>query len=292
MAPPGWKDVNFDMSQEKGFFINANFKEVKVGVAPERIMSINQSVQAQRKQYGLRHRVTGTIHSAMGDTYESMASCISLADSNFGLWDKGQLIVIISRTREPQKTIFVGDKRDTLGAFKQLLLRRTQWTDYMEHILDVITINSNNDNDDMPTVVSPSTFPFRICDMSLPQCRTGYVYILSALRQREYVYVGMTKCLRSRINQHNSGYGSMSTEPSYLRPFAVLGYICGFDNNTDLQLHMERKWKDKINELKGLNVMDPRIWARSGQSIISVLDENRFGIEKCDLKLVLLFRDA
>ena len=141
MAPPGWTNVDFDMTQTKQFYIQLGFKEVSVGVEPVRIIDIGLSTQAQRKQYGLRHRVRGTIHSAMGDTYESMATSISVADPNFCLWDKGQLIVIISRTKESGRTIFVGETNDTLAALKHLLLRRTQWTDYMEHVLSVITVN-------------------------------------------------------------------------------------------------------------------------------------------------------
>ena len=65
-------------------------------------------MQAQRKQYGLKHYVAGTIHSVMGDTL----MCIAIAKnlSGFRLWNKGQLIVILSRTKKGKDTIFIGDK--------------------------------------------------------------------------------------------------------------------------------------------------------------------------------------
>ena len=79
-----------------------------------------------RKQYGLKHKVTGTIHSAMGDTLISMATEISSADPDFKIWGKGQLVVLLSRTKEAKNTIFVGDKNDTLSALKDMLLQKTQ----------------------------------------------------------------------------------------------------------------------------------------------------------------------
>ena len=122
------------MNMPKTDFINDKFKEVVVGLALERTVCIGRTIQSRRKQYGLRHRVTGTIHSVMGDTFESMATSISVTDLNFGLWDlwdRGQLIVIISRTRDPKIIVFVGNKNDTLNAFRNLLTTRMQWTDFM-----------------------------------------------------------------------------------------------------------------------------------------------------------------
>ena len=73
------------------------------------------------------HRVTGTIHAAKGDTLFSMATEISRNDPNYRLWwDKGQLVVILSRTKFAKNTIFVGDKDDTIAALKDLLIHKTQ----------------------------------------------------------------------------------------------------------------------------------------------------------------------
>ena len=64
--------------------------------------------------------------------------------------------------------------------------------------------------------------------MSLPQCKTGFVYFLISARTRDYTYIGECKCLVDRLYQHNSGHGSKSTTPAHRRPFAIMGYICGF----------------------------------------------------------------
>ena len=115
------------------------------------------------------------------------------------MWDKGQMIVILRRTKFVKNTIFVGDKNDTLGALTQLLTRKTQWTDYMEDILDLVTINSdiNNNPERRNRVLSASSFPYRIKDMTLPQCNTGYVYMLISIKDMNFTYIGKTMCIRT-----------------------------------------------------------------------------------------------
>jgi len=237
--------------------------------------------------------VTSTIHAAMGDTLHSMATEISKRNGNFKMWDKGQMIVILSRTKFAKNTIFVGDKNDTLGALTQLLTRKTQWTDYMEDILDLVTINSdiNNNPERRNRVLSASSFPYRIKDMPLPQCNTGYVYMLISIKDMNFTYIGKTMCIRTRIQQHNSGVGSMSTQPPHLRPFALFAYICGFNNRNDLLFYMERIWKEKRDQLIRNGINDAKSWALSGEEVINNLDEENFGVNPSDLTLVCLFND-
>ena len=85
--PPGWKDFDLDVSMPKEFFTSQGFEGNKVPIAPSYTLSLPNSMQGKRRQYGLRHRITGTIHGAIGGTYESMASEISHSNPNYGLWD-------------------------------------------------------------------------------------------------------------------------------------------------------------------------------------------------------------
>lgn len=260
-----------------------------IGLAPEYgSIKFRSMYQGRRKQYCLRHHITSTIHAAMGGTFESMASEISISDPNFGLWDKGMLIVLISRTKLPHRTIFVGSKQETLNTLKRVLLRKTQWTDYIENILDIITVNT------VPTtgrVITPENFPFRVKDMQLPQCNSGIVYMLLSLKCKSFCYIGKTRNPRSRLNNHNCGYGSSSTEPIHLRPFAVMAYICGFEGCDTMMLSIERKWKEVRDNLIVQGMNDPREWARSGRSVIECANNQRSDGNGYDLRLVLLFND-
>ena len=44
-------------------------------------------------------------------------------DSLVRLWDKGQLVIILSRTKAAMHTIFVGNKADTIDALRSILQR-------------------------------------------------------------------------------------------------------------------------------------------------------------------------
>ena len=94
-------------------------------------------------------------------------------------------------------------------------------------------------------------FPYRIRDSYLPQCNSGYVYILLSLRQIDYINMGEIKNIITRLKQHNQGIGSASTAPEYLCPWAIVGYICGFQGgNRDLRLSIEKRWKIKRNRIQ------------------------------------------
>ena len=193
----------------------------------------------------------------------------------------GQLVKLLSRTKFARDTFFVGSKQDTIDSLKHLLLQRIQWSDYMDHVLSVVTVNQNNDKGSPKTRTMIYTdVPFRIWDILLPQCRTGFVYMLISLN-RDFFYKGETIYIRQRLLQHNSGYGSTRICPSYLRPFALMAYICGFtgENQKRLRCQIERSWKIKRNYLIDHGQRDPRIWARSGEEVIAdVVNDGTYNI--------------
>ena len=97
--------------------MSTGFIEVNIETAPERI-NFNNDLKCLRKKHGIRHYVTGTMHSHMGDTFNSMAISISEVSKPFNLWDRGKLIVSLSRTRTMENAIFVVLERDTINALK------------------------------------------------------------------------------------------------------------------------------------------------------------------------------
>eukprot|EP00957_Ditylum_brightwellii_P173326 13196732-Ditylum_brightwellii.AAC.1 len=106
-----------------------------------------------------------------------MATKISNADPDFKIWEKGQFVVLSSRTKEAKCIIFIGDKNETLNALKDMLLQKTQWADYMEQVLDIVMLNSDDHDDEEfadleenDGILNQNNFLYRICDISLPQC--------------------------------------------------------------------------------------------------------------------------
>lgn len=294
LAPPGIKSVKYEEGKSKESYIAEGYKEVKIGIGNTYTQGIQNNMQCKRKQYGLKLHVSATIHAAMGDTLEKMATSISSSDPNFNLWDKGQLVVKLSRTKKAKDSIFVGSKTETLRAFRKLLKKKNQWSDYIEEVLSLVTVN-NTEYNRSSRIMTQRSFPFKICDVSLPQCMTGYVYFLVSIRFPNFSYIGTTIDIRSRLQQHNSGHGSIETVPAYRRPYALLAYICGFgESRRDLRYYVERKWKEKHDELIWHGVNDVKEWATCGNDVIRNMTATtdtiqNFGISQTDLTLVCVF---
>ena len=158
----------------KDHYIQIGFKEISIGQATEYIVFYDD-LKCISRQYGLRHYVTGTIHGAMGDTYDCMEISVSDTKKSFPLWDHNQLIVILLRTRIMKNTIFVGPRNEKIHGLKLLLNQRTQCCDYIEIVMKITNVNSNN-NSEYSASSNQSRFTFLICDISLSQDQTGSVY--------------------------------------------------------------------------------------------------------------------
>ena len=119
-------------------------------------------------------------------------------------------------------------------------------------------------------------FPFRICDISLPQDQTGSVYVLMSQKYTFYVHIGSTLCLRTTSRKYNSGgYTSGTDIDMNLRTFVLIAYICGFRKDRQIIEYI----KDKRIYQKHHNLLQ---WARNAQNIIRYDNE---------LKLINLRRE-
>jgi hypothetical protein len=123
-APAGLYDIEYDITISKEDYINSGFYEVKVGIAPIRTQSFNRYMQCQRKKYALKNLVTSTIHACMGDTLQKVA--MKVTDFMFELWDKGQIVVTLTRTKFGKNIILFGEKEKTVEVIVILVLIRSQ----------------------------------------------------------------------------------------------------------------------------------------------------------------------
>ena len=76
-------------------YIDNAFYEVKIKFCQGGTHSIGSYLQGTREKYGLKHRVTSTIHACMDDTLNKVA--LKMKDEMFELWNKGQIIVTLTR---------------------------------------------------------------------------------------------------------------------------------------------------------------------------------------------------
>ena len=142
IAPPGVKKIEFDKDKDKITYLNEGWVEVNISSPEERTHLINGRIQCQRKQYGLKHRVTSTIHVCMGDTLHKVDIEISYNDPYYKLWDKAQVVVMLIRTRLECNTIFVVNQKKIIDEMISIITIRNQWNEYlMLYVLIVMIMN-------------------------------------------------------------------------------------------------------------------------------------------------------
>ena len=89
-----------------------------------------------------------------------------------------------------------------------------QWTNYMERVIEIVCVNNRNELSNIP-IHSHRECPFRFSDLPLPTCNTGFVYMLISICDMSYSYIGQTININTRLNQHNSGYGTTFTDEQH-----------------------------------------------------------------------------
>ena len=114
------------------------------------------------------------IHAAQGETLSSITTGVSQNDSNFRLW--GSPSVGFIKTNQISKyTIFVGSRLNKIGVLRNILAKKKQWCNYIEHYLELITITSTVNSESIPQIkrsTNQTYNTFIICDVPLPQCGT------------------------------------------------------------------------------------------------------------------------
>lgn len=236
-GPHGERNVPI-MNREE--LLSRGWKEVKIGINSARPKRINRMMKGRRFQYRLRPRITATIHQVMGSTLGSVACKISNTDVEYALWEKGQLVVLISRTNRFRNLIFVGNKRAILEAMRSILRKKTMFDEYVHHVLDVL--RGSTSGEFVP--LDLTKFPYQVCGTLEHQNNSGACYLLCSVPFPETNYIGQTtRSLAVRLDEHNRGNGGVQTSPAHLRPWTPIAYVCGFEHDSALLMEFERQWQ-------------------------------------------------
>ena len=159
----------------------------------------------------------------------------------------------------------------------------------MEYILDMITINRSSNTKSVEDLTFVDTFPFRIRDMPIPTCKTGFVYFLVSIKSPQAIYIGETQCLKKRLKEHNSGYGSKFTSHVHLRPWAIYAYISGFCCNKALMRRVECLWQQKRNRLiQNGNTQNYDCTLQGNEVIDQINQDDAYAEHHNQLNLVIL----
>ena len=215
---------------------------VMIGRAPERTVTVRGSVGC-RVQYSLKHIGSSTINKQLGNTIKG--KCAVECSEDCAPFCKEQVVVGLSRTCRAEDTIIVGDKEFAIGKLWELITISNQWTDYIETILERLSVNGNPHAQEPATIHYADLWPYRTCDISILTEKSGYVYMLVSVRDFDREYIGQTECLSRRVDEHFRGRGSEGTKDPYYHPYCLAAFICGMSHMTKTEReHFEQKWKD------------------------------------------------
>ena len=128
------------------------------------------------------------------------------------------VVVMLSRNQSCNMITIVADSAEwAIKRMWRVLCTGTRWTRYIENLLDKVTVNRNtgdNNNLEVDRVIDMAElYPYRVCDIALPLEETGFVYLLVSTTNFQRTYCGQSESIARRINEHNSGYGSVGTAP-------------------------------------------------------------------------------
>jgi len=195
VAPAGCKEIpNMETITSKQQLFDEGWKEVKIGKCRETTHFLKNRLRGKRRQYALKIHVTATIHGAMGHTFNAMCSKVEANEKSlYRLWSREQAIVLMSRTRSAKDNYFVGSPSDTADALIAALKTKSQYFDYMTHILDAFLKATDDEMAYiLPAEMNAVEHPFRPIGTEIPSDASGYCYVLASLRHSDVTYIGET----------------------------------------------------------------------------------------------------
>jgi predicted GIY-YIG superfamily endonuclease len=182
-------------------------------------------VKGRRTQFPLRYYLANTIHRLMGETCREAATEISTTKKENRLWQREQLLVLLSRVPSLRNLHFVGNKQETLDAMKKVLGQTSMWAHMTEARLETLNLFSQVAQE-RPVDVHHPFLPFY---RDIPDTQTGYIYLLMSVPHSNIMSLGQTQTsLLSRLREHNSGKGSDVTNNTDCHPWALLAFVCRF----------------------------------------------------------------
>ena len=96
--------------------------------------------------------------------------------------------------------------------------------------------------------------------------------MLIAVKDVNFTSIGKTILIRTRIQQHNSGLGSISIEPLHIRLYALFACICEFYSKIDILFYVEQLRKEIRDRLIINGANDVKSWALWGSELIMDID--------------------
>lgn len=152
----------------------------------------------------------------------------------------------LSRSTRCQDITIVGPRDFAIQKLYDTLCKINQYTRMTETIVHKLSLTPTGAPSDDKLIDYADVWPFRISDIILPTTPSGFIYSLVSVPCPDKRYVGYTRNLGRRVDEHNEGRGSFGTSHDSFIPWTLCSYICGLGHLSDSELmSMEWKWQHK-----------------------------------------------
>ncbi|XP_047738244.1 uncharacterized protein LOC125177549 [Hyalella azteca] len=236
LVPPGVRVVSVDALPNEWpvFAIARRF------TIPQKIQ-VHMS-KARREQWPFTYFVCTTVHRSIGETLPKLATQISEDNSMFRLWDKNQLLVILSRVQSLDDLLFVGNADDTLRSMKKLIEVVDPWQAFVDKVLTACDSIRQGDG------LLPQTVSYPSILSSVPSTESGFVFMLVSLKFDSFV-IDNGPSLKEALREYNDPLTRSETRSR--RPWILASYTTCFSDNTAI-LDFTRAWRARIHRHHGL----------------------------------------
>ena len=176
----------------------------------------------RRTQFPLKPFQASTIHKCIGDDVPLLATQIATTDpierKMFKLWEKNQLLVLVSRVKELKDLTFVGSKSATLKTIKDIAISTSQW-DYFVH--EFVEALSQQDLSKPLATFPVAQHIYSMSCQSVPQDNCATVFCLMSLKDGTVAVAACTN-IRKTLQQKNSFNVTENTLTGNKKPWALL----------------------------------------------------------------------
>lgn len=231
-------------------------------------------------------------HSQGETIYSPVAIEVSNDSSPF---DRGQVVVMLSRSPRADLIYIVGERETALERLWKTLCKKTCWDNYIEEILTQWSISGDEDGELATNHPSVGTqmidiehnYPYKLCNVTLPNSESGFVYMIVSTVDLDRCYVGETQNITLRMVKHNSGNGSKGSAPIEFLPYAPAAFLTNMAHLTRKQRKsLEKEWQrmNSYSIQQGLGDLESRI--ENGRRVMisynqTASPENRIRMVRC-----------
>ena len=177
--------------------------------------------KGRRHQYPLNYNIASTAHKAMGETLPSIATRIE-EGSHYRLWDRNQLLVIISRITNLDHLIFIGNWRLTVAALRNILKLECPMTKWQSEILTRLDCLGREENRVIPSLADKT---MNLTDCDVPDVDIGFVYLFCSSKNKDKLILGECSNIQTKIKELHSKTSSILDPFS---PYILVGFFFGF----------------------------------------------------------------